>query len=101
MRILRTIIEVTMLPVCDARQHRLFRGPVAFQLIGDDDPWDVLAPFEELAEERLGGALIAPSLHQNIEHGPVLIDRPPQIVTALSNKPPSFPARPAYGLLAA
>jgi hypothetical protein len=36
---------------------------------------------EQFAEERLRSFLIAPTLHRNIEHIPVPIDRPPQIMT--------------------
>jgi hypothetical protein len=51
------------------------------QRIGDDDPWDIVAAFEELVEELLGGFLIPPTLDQSVEDLAVLIDCSPQIVT--------------------
>jgi hypothetical protein len=47
-------------------------GPRAFQLIHDDDPWDIVTAFEALAEELLGGLLIPPTLDQNVEDMAVL-----------------------------
>jgi hypothetical protein len=46
----------------DPRQNLPLRGTIALQFIGDDHAWNILAAFEELAEEFLGGDLIAPSL---------------------------------------
>jgi hypothetical protein len=51
------VVQVAVLPVFDAREDLPLGSPVAFQPIGDDDPWHVPASFEELAEERLGRAL--------------------------------------------
>ena len=69
-----------MLSMFDPRQHLPLRGTIALQFIGDDHAWDILAAFEELAEELLSGDLIAPSLHQDIEHVPIPVDGAPQIV---------------------
>jgi hypothetical protein len=80
MRVLAPILEIAVLPVFDARQHLPFCCTTAFQLIGDDDLWDIVAAFEELAEELLGGLLIPPTLDQNVEDMAVLIDRSPQIM---------------------
>src|SRR3712207_1428257 len=52
--ILRAVIEVAMLPMFDAGQELPLRGAVTLELIGHDDPRDILAPFQELAEELLG-----------------------------------------------
>jgi hypothetical protein len=69
-----------VLSMFDPRQNLLLRCTITLQFIGDDHAWDILAAFEELAEELLGGALIAPSLSQDIEHVPVLVDGTPEIV---------------------
>jgi hypothetical protein len=74
------IVEVAVLPMFYARQDLPLGSPVAFQPIGDDDPWNVPASFEELAEELLGGTLVPPALHQDIEHSPILIHSPPEIM---------------------
>jgi hypothetical protein len=82
---LRAVIHVVVLPVFHPRQDLLFRCIITFPFVGDDDAWNILAAFEELAEERLGGNLSAPSLHQHIEYSPVLVDGPPQVVTCAVN----------------
>ncbi len=78
--ILRAVVEVAVLAVLDARQHLPFCCTIAFQPIGDDDPWDVVAAFEELAEEFLRRLLVTSALHQDIEHVAVLIHRPPEVM---------------------
>jgi hypothetical protein len=37
-------------------------------------------PPQQLAQEALGRVLVAPALHQHVEHEAVLVDRPPQPV---------------------
>jgi len=61
-------------------------APVAFQLIRDDDPWHVLAAFEELGEARLGGRLMTAPLHEEIQPTVVLIHRPPHIMASPLNR---------------
>ena len=77
-------------PVHRFSENLPLRGAIAFEFIGDDHPWDVLAPFEELAKELLRGLLITPALHQDIQHIAVLIHRPPQIVTLTMNGQKDF-----------
>jgi hypothetical protein len=60
-------------------------SPITLQLIRDDDPWSILAALEQLAEEFLRRLLVPPALHQDIEHAPILIDRPPEIVPLTTN----------------
>jgi hypothetical protein len=48
-----TVIHIAMLPVLHARQYFTLGGLVALELIGDDHPWDIPAPLEELADEFL------------------------------------------------
>ena len=78
MGVLTPVVEITALAVLHARENLALRGTVALQCIGDDDPWDVLTPFEQRAEALLRGLFIAPALHQNIEDIVVLVHRPPQ-----------------------
>jgi hypothetical protein len=79
-RVLGAIVEIPMLAMFHSRENLSLSGSVAFQLVGDDDPWDVGQPFEQLAQELLRGAFIPPTLDQDIEHVPVLINRSPQVV---------------------
>jgi len=80
MRVLRSVVQIAVLPMFDARKNLLLRRAIATQFIGHDDPWDVLAPFQELAKESLGGLFIAPALHENIEDISLLIHCPPERV---------------------
>jgi hypothetical protein len=81
MRVLRTVVHRAVLPMFDTRQHRSHGGTVAFQLIGHHHPWYTRQPFERLTEKRLSRRFVPPALDENIEDVPVLIHRPPQIVT--------------------
>jgi hypothetical protein len=80
MGVLGSIIEIAVLPMFHARQQLSLGGSITLQLIRDDDPWSVLASFEELAEEFLRGLLVPPALPQDIKDMAVLIDSPPEIV---------------------
>ena len=83
MRVLRTIIQPFVLSVLDAHQDLSLRGTIAGKFVGDDDPWHVLAAFEQFAEELcLGGArcsFIAPALDEDIQHVPVLVNSAPEV----------------------
>jgi hypothetical protein len=60
-------------------QLPLCRG-IARQLVGDQHPRRLVLPPQQLAQQALGGLLVAPALHQHVEHDAVLVDRPPQPV---------------------
>jgi hypothetical protein len=47
--VLGTVIEIPMLAVLYPREHLPLGGLIAFQLIGDEDPRDLLAAFEDLS----------------------------------------------------
>jgi hypothetical protein len=80
MRVFRTPVEVAVRAMFHTREIFPFRRPIALQLIGDDHAWDILLALKDLAAEFLGGDLIAPSLYQNIEHVPVLVDGAPEVM---------------------
>jgi len=79
-RVLRPVIERAMLAMFYPRQEFLLGGAVALEFIRDDRTRYVRQALEELAEELLRGVLVPPLLHQDIQHVPVLIYGPPQIV---------------------
>jgi hypothetical protein len=62
------------------RQHSPNRRRVAGQLIGDYHARFIADAVNNLLQEALSGVLITPRLHQDIQHGAVLIDSPPQPV---------------------
>jgi hypothetical protein len=55
----------------------LGRG-VALQLVGDEHTRGSTLLLEELAEQALGGLLVAPALDENIENEAVLVDGTPE-----------------------
>src|SRR4051812_41364095 len=63
----------------NARQDLALGCTIAGKFVGDDHPWDILAAFQEFAEELLGCRLVAPALHQDIQHGAMLINSSPQV----------------------
>jgi hypothetical protein len=79
-RNLGPVVQIAALPMLDPGQDLPFGGAIALEFIGYDDTRNVLQPFEQLFEEPLGRLCTASALDQDIEHGTVLVDRPPQIV---------------------
>jgi hypothetical protein len=75
MRVLRTIVAIAVLTMLYPGQHLALHRAVALEPIRNKHPRDILTAFEELAEELLGGPLVTPALHQNVEDVPVLIHR--------------------------
>ena len=85
-RVLGAVIYIAVLAMLDAGQHLALGGAVALELVSDDDPWDVLTAFEQLAEELLGRLLIPPALDEDVEDIPLLIHSPPEIVAFIVNR---------------
>jgi len=83
--VLRAVIQIPMLPMFHAWQELPLGGSITVQLVRDDDPWSILAPLEQLAEEFLCDLLVPPALHQDIEHLALLIHRPPEVVAFAMN----------------
>jgi len=74
------IIEAPMLAVLHTGQDILLGRAIAAKFIGDEPPWNVLAAFEQFAEELLRCRLVPPALDQDIQHVAMLIDGAPQVV---------------------
>jgi hypothetical protein len=74
-----TIVQPFMAAMLDARHDLLVGSFVTAKLIRDQHAWNVLAAFEEFAEELLGRRLIPAALDEDIQHVPVLVNRTPQI----------------------
>jgi hypothetical protein len=60
-------------------QSLAVRGTMASQLIGDKHPRGVPQALEQLAQARLGGCLVAPTLQGNILDIPLLLHDMPEI----------------------
>src|SRR4051812_26215664 len=80
MRILRPVVEALVPPMLDRGHHLSLRGAVARQLVRDHHTRYAGLPLQQLAEQALGGLLVAPALDENVEHDPILIDGPPEPV---------------------
>jgi hypothetical protein len=80
MRILGPVVEVAALAVLDPGQDLFLRRAIAAQLIRHDHAGHVLQPLQQLSEEALRRFGIPAALHQDVEHGTVLVDSAPEIV---------------------
>ena len=79
-RDLRPVVKVAALAVLDPRQDLPLGRGVAAQLVRHDHPGNVLQPLQQLLEEALSRFGVAPALDQDVEHGAVLVDRPPEMM---------------------
>ncbi len=76
-RILRPVVEALVPAVLHRGHHLALRRAVAGQLVRDHGAgWPPLA-LQELAQQALGGPLVASTLDQHIQHHPALVDRAP------------------------
>lgn len=56
--VLGAVIEPLIPAMLDTWQQLGFRCPVALELVGNENAWDVLQPFERLTKKPLGRGLI-------------------------------------------
>ena len=77
--LLGPIVQVLRAAVLDRGHDLAVRDGVAGQLIGHDHPGHVAQSLQELAEELRGGLRVSTRLDQDVEHGAVLVHRPPQV----------------------
>jgi hypothetical protein len=80
------IVQVPVQPMRHTRQELPLGCTIAGQCVGNNHPRHVGEPLEQLAEEPLRGCFVASTLHQDIEHVAVLIDRPPHIMAFLVDR---------------
>ena len=74
------VVQVAVLPVFGPREELSLRRTIAFELIRDHHPRHIVVSLEELAEARLGRVRVPSALHQDIQHIPLLIHRPPEVM---------------------
>jgi hypothetical protein len=80
MGVLRPVIQILRPAVLHAADQPSVRHRVTGELVGDQHPGHVLQAREQLAEEPGGGLGVAPGGDQDVQHGAVLIHRPPQVL---------------------
>ena len=78
MRILCPVVEALVLPVLNAGHNLPLGGATAAQLVSDQHTGRSQLFLEQLAEQAFGGLLVAPTLDENIENKPFLVDRAPE-----------------------
>src|ERR1700752_148869 len=78
MRILCPVVEALVLPVLNAGHNLPLGGAIAAQLVGDQHTGCSQVLLEQLAEQALGGLLVATALHEDVENEPLLVDRAPE-----------------------
>src|SRR3954453_15668636 len=79
-RILGPVVQALVAAVLDPGHQFLLGGRIARQLVRDHDTRRPALLLQQRAQEALGGPLVAPALHQHVEHEAVLVDGPPQPV---------------------
>ena len=72
-RILGSIVQSLVLAMLDAGHDLSLRRAIAGKLVGDHDAWRSHLLLQQLAQQSLGGLLVAAALDQNIEHDPGLV----------------------------
>src|SRR6266849_2476088 len=72
------VIEALVLPMLDPGHDLPLGRGIAPQLVGDEHTRGSALLLEELAEQALGGLLVAPALDENIENEAVLVDGTPE-----------------------
>ena len=80
MRVFGPVVQIAALPMFNARQALSLRCSVTGKFVGDEYPRDIRAAFEELTEELLGRNFVPTALDENVQHVPVLINSPPQVM---------------------
>jgi len=79
-RMLGAVSAPRVSALLDAREDVPSCGSVARQRVGDHHARHIGETFEQRAPGFRGGPLVAPGLHEDSEHLPVLVDRPPASV---------------------
>ena len=85
MRDFCSIVFVLPGTVDHGRHHGAVRRRVAAQLVGDESSRLAALSFQQLAEEPNRRPPIAPRLYQDVDHVPVLVDGPPQVLLPALN----------------
>src|SRR3712207_3381428 len=79
-RVFCPVVEALVPAMLDTGHQLLLRGAITTELVGYHDAGRPALPLQQLAQQALGGALVAPALDQHVEHHPVLIHGAPEPV---------------------
>jgi hypothetical protein len=70
--------------------HMPFRSPVAGEFVCDHAVRQTTSTLQQLLEEPLGGVLVFPFLHRNIDDITVSVNGTPQVTTLTANDDVDF-----------
>jgi hypothetical protein len=84
-RDLTAVVEISALPMLNARQDLTLGGSIGSEFIRYDNSWYITEALQQLAKEALRCLLATAALNQNVEHVPVLINGSPEIVQLASD----------------
>jgi hypothetical protein len=82
MRDLGSVVFVLHRAVDDRRHHDAVRRPITEKLVRDQALRHAALPFQQFPKETRGRTAIAPRLDEDVDHVTVLVDGPPEILTA-------------------
>ncbi len=80
-RYLRSVVRVLGRVVNDRRHDGPVRRRVALQLVGDQSVRPTALALQQLAEELLGSAPVAPRLNENVDEIAILVDGTPPVLS--------------------
>ena len=80
MRYFDSIVRIRGCAVHDRRDQSTAGGLIARQLVGDQAARDGALCFQELVEESDRSSPIPSGLHEDVDHIPILVNRPPQVL---------------------
>ena len=80
MRHFDAIVRIRGCAVQDRRDQGTAGGLIARQLVGDQAVRDGALCFQELAEESDRSSSIPSGWHEDVDHIPILVNRPPQVL---------------------
>src|SRR3954453_11128196 len=81
MRVLRPVVQITMLSMSHAGHHHSFCCPVAAELISNNDARLGSCAPQQLAKKPHRGKPVPLRLHKDIQDDTILIDRSPQVMS--------------------
>ncbi len=85
MRDLTAVVQVSALAMFNAREDFTLGSPIGSKFIRHDDPWHIAQALQQLAKEALCGLLVTAALDQNVQHVPMLLNSPPEVVRLASD----------------
>src|ERR1700759_2232081 len=72
-RVRGPIIQISALPMLDARKRLSLSDTMALQLVGRDDALLISQTLQQALEEAPCGIAVTPGLNRNVKHNPILV----------------------------